>query len=133
MYTIAINVSMQKEYFEIDISGNAVEFASFTNYLSKRPTDIFPLKSKPNAYFPKSMKSLSTELLEQSDGLIAVQIVNNDFRIIGDSQAFLKLVDFLESLPNLSPGEHFHLDWFSNESLLAPSTSNMSFIFFMEK
>ena len=132
MSKIAINISLQQEHFEIDISGNAAGFANLTDYLSRSPTGVFPLKSSPNTYFPMSIKILSTKLVEQSKGLVTAQVSDAELRLMGDPKAFLKLGAFLESLQNLSPGEHFHLDWFSNEDLLAPNTSNMSFIFSIE-
>lgn len=132
MSLIAINVNSQQEYSEIDISGTAAEFANFTEHLAKLSTGVLSLKSHPNLYFPISMDQLLIELMDQSDGLLTAQIIGTDFKLSGDPQAFRKLIDFLKSLPNLSPEEHFHLDWFANEDLLAPSTSTMAFIFSMK-
>lgn len=132
MIGIAINVSSNQEYFEIDISGNNIEFTSFTKQLSKNQTGVITLKFEPDNYFPKSIKFLSTALLEDSDGLITAQVIDDEFKLSGDSLAFQKLINFLESVPNLSPGEHFHLDQFDHEDLLAPITSNMSFVFSMK-
>jgi len=132
MSEIAINISEPQEGVEINISGNASAFTALADHLSKNTTSILLLKSEPNAYFPRKMEFLSTVLLEQSNGLITVQVIDAEFRLVGDSQAFQKLGSFLESLENLIPGEHFHLDWFANGDLLAPDTADMSFIFWME-
>jgi hypothetical protein len=136
MIGIAINVSSHQEYFEVDISGNNIDFTSFVkqllNTLSKNQTGVITLKIEPNTYFPKPIRYLSTALLEDLDGLITVQIIDDKFKLSGDALAFQKLINFLESVPNLSPGEHFHLDQFDHEDLLAPITSNMSFIFSMK-
>jgi hypothetical protein len=132
MSVIAINVNSQQGYHEINISGTAVEFANLAEYLTNLSTGVLSLKNDSNPFFPISMDQLLIELVDQSDGRITAQVTDKDFKLLGDTQAFRKLIDFLESLPNLSPGEHFHLDWFANEDLLAPSTSNMTFIFSMK-
>lgn len=72
------------------------------------------------------------EPMSQSDGVVTVLLEEKALKLSGDAQAFQKLRAFLLSLSNLAAGEHFHLDWFANEDLLAPSTANMSFVFSLE-
>lgn len=131
MPEIAINVNLQQECYEVNISGTAAAFATFTNHLINLSTAVYSLDKSPNIYFPTQLDRLSVRLVDQSSGLISVQIDNEEFNIVGDEQAFMRFADFAESLQNLSPGEHFHLDWFANENLLSPTTSNMVFIFSM--
>ncbi|MFC6225310.1 hypothetical protein ACFP2F_18830 [Hymenobacter artigasi] len=129
MCEIAINISTQEEYSEIDISGTEADFASAAKQLAERSTGVFALNLKPNIYFPLPMKHLSMETVGQSKGVISALIHGAEFKLVGDSQAFRKLTDFVESLVNVPPGGHFHLDWFANADLLAPATADMSFIF----
>ncbi|TGD79765.1 hypothetical protein [Hymenobacter wooponensis] len=134
MSEIAINLSLQEAQYEIDLSGTAAQFASLVNrvnHLTKYSPDVLSLRYKPSAY-PTAMRQLWLEQVDQSNGLITVQVNDIILKLLGNSQAFYKLTVFLESLSNLRPGEHFHLDWFSNEDLLAPTTASMSFIFSME-
>ncbi|WBA44205.1 hypothetical protein [Hymenobacter canadensis] len=129
MCEVAINISTQQEYSEIDISGNEADFASAAKQLAERSIGIFALKLKPNIHFPLPMRHLSMETVSHSSGVITALIQGAEFKLVGDSQAFRKLTDFVESLGNVPPGGHFHLDWFANADLLAPATANMSFIF----
>lgn len=132
MIGVAINIGVHAESFEIDISGNAIDFVDFAKQLSQNLPGVISLRNNPSDYFLKSIKLLSTKLLEDSKGLITVEITDDELRFSGDLLAFKKLIDFLDSVPNLSPGEHYHLDQFDHEDLLDPTTSNMSFIFSME-
>jgi hypothetical protein len=129
MCGIAINISSQQGHFEIDILGATADFASLTKQLTIPAAGVFPLKYKPNTHFPVPMSHLSIEPVGQSKGVITALIEGAELTLSGDAQAFQKLTAFLESLSTLSPGEHFHLDWFANEDLLAPVTANMSFTF----
>ncbi|MBT9395500.1 hypothetical protein KLP40_20210 [Hymenobacter sp. NST-14] len=133
MCELSVNVcSLQGEFeghTEIDISGTSADFLRFSYCLSEFPTKGFSLRQKPNIYYPKSLHHLSLDLVDQSNRLITMQVEGVDFKITGDLEAFQKLSSFLESLSNLSPGEHFHLDWFADEDLLAPATNTLSFIF----
>ena len=133
MCELSINVcSLQGEFeghTEIDISGTSADFLSFSNCLIEFSTKGFSLRQRPAIHYPKSLHHLSLELIDQSNQLITMQVEGVDFKITGDLEAFQKLSSFLESLSSLSPGEHFHLDWFADEDLLAPATSTSSFIF----
>ncbi|MBX0289516.1 hypothetical protein K3G63_03655 [Hymenobacter sp. HSC-4F20] len=133
MCEIAINVGLLQEYSEVDISGTAAGFVKLAGRLVKNSTGIFSLTLKRNAYFPVTISEVSLELVDQSEGLIDAQIHGTELKISGDSRAFQKLAAFLESLSCVPPGGHFHLDWFSDEDLLAPTTSTMSFIFSVER
>jgi hypothetical protein len=132
MCPIAINVSSHQEHTEVDISGTHVDFASVTKQLTDLSTGMFPLKHLPNRYYPVPLSRLSIELLPHSNGVITALTEGAEFRLSGDAQAFQKLTVFLESLSNLPVGEHFHLDWFGNEDLLAPATADMAFVFSIE-
>jgi hypothetical protein len=129
MCEIAIHISTQQEYSEIDISGTEADFASAAKQLAERSTVVFALNLKPNIHFSLPMKHLSLETVNQSNGVITALIHGGEFKLVGDSLAFRKLADFVESLGNVPPGGHFHLDWFANADLLAPATADMSFIF----
>ncbi|WBO84177.1 hypothetical protein [Hymenobacter yonginensis] len=133
MCELSINVSSLKGEFEghteIDISGTTADFLSFSYCLTEFPTKEFSLRQRPTIYYPISLHHLSLELVDQSNQLITMQIEGVGFKITGDLEAFQKLRSFLESLSNLRPGEHFHLDWFADEDLLAPATTISSFIF----
>ena len=135
MSEIAINLSLQEAQYEIDLSGTAAQFASLVNRVNRLTTcspDVLSLRYEPSPY-PEAMSQLWLEQVDQSNGLIEVQINDTVLKLLGDSQAFYKLKVFLESLSNLRPGDHFHLDWFANEDLLASTTANMSFVFSVNK
>ncbi|MDF7814347.1 hypothetical protein [Hymenobacter sp. YC55] len=133
MCELSVNIcSLQGEFeghTEIDISGTSADFLSFSYCLTEFPTKGFSLRQIPNIYYPKSLHHLSLELVDQSNRLITMQVEGVDFKITGDLEAFQKLRSFLKSLSSLSPGEHFHLDWFANKDLLTPATDTLSFTF----
>ncbi|WP_139252460.1 hypothetical protein [Hymenobacter psychrotolerans] len=133
MRELSINVcSLQEEFeghTEIDISGTSADFLSFSCCLTEFPAKGFSLRQRPTIHYPTSLHYLSLELVDQSNKLITMQVEGLDFKITGDLDAFQKLRSFLESLSNLRPGEHFHLDWFADEDLLAPATDTLSFTF----
>jgi hypothetical protein len=132
MCEIAINTNLHKEQVEVEISGTCAGFATVTQQLVKLSTGVFTIKNMPNRYYPTQISRLSLETVVQSSGVITALVDGADFKLSGDVQAFRKLTDFLASLSSLSPGEHFHLDWFANEDLLAPATADMSFVFLIE-
>jgi hypothetical protein len=132
MCEIVINTSTQQGHSEVQISGTATGFAGLPNYLTDISARVYSLTRRPSAYYPVSISQLSLELVDQSNGLITAQINNAEFKLLGDASAFQKLADFLSSLLELRPGEHFHFDWFGNEYLLAPETATLSVIFSME-
>lgn len=129
MCEIAINISTQQVPSEIEISGSEAAFANAAKQLAERSTGVFALNPKPNRYFPLPMRHLSMQTVSHSNGVITALMQGAEFRLVGDSRAFRKLTDFVESLANVPPGGHFHLDWLANADVLAPATAEMSFIF----
>jgi hypothetical protein len=134
MCEIAINTGPHREDSEIEIAilGSCAEYASVSKNLNDLPTGVFPLKHKPNKYYPLTISKVSIERMDQSNGVIAVQIDGAELRLSGDSQAFRKLTEFLANVSTLDAGGHVHLDYFGNPDLLAPATDNMSFVFSIE-
>jgi hypothetical protein len=132
MLGITINVSMQHECYEIDISGTATEFARLPACLLKAPTNTFALENKTSPYFPVALRQVLLQVVDESQGLLTAQISDAKLKLSGDALAVQRLNGFLSSLQNLRPGEHFHLDLFGNEDWLSPATSAMSFIFSIE-
>lgn len=133
MCGIAINVGLLQGHSEVAVSGTAAGFVKLAGCVAEISTGVCSLTPKRNAYFPVAVSEVAWEIIDQSEGLIAAQIHGTELKISGDSQAFQKLAAFLESLSCMSPRGHFHLDWFSNEDLLAPTASTMSFIFSVER
>jgi hypothetical protein len=129
MCGIAINTSSLQGHSEIDISGKVADFTRFAKQLPDLSSGVVSLRQEPSPYFPMSMSQVIVEPVSQSEGLLTARIEGAGLRLSGDGQAFRKLADFLESLSTLSPGAHFHLDWFANDDWLAPATATMSFIF----
>lgn len=132
MCEIAIKTSLHQGEYEIGIWGTRAEFANLTKPFTGLSRRVFLLKLLPEPYYPVPMQQVVVEPVVHSNGVVTVQIDGSEFTLSGDAQAFLKLTAFLESLSNLSIGEHWHLDWFDNEDLLAPATANMSFVFYIE-
>ncbi|TGE20988.1 Imm32 family immunity protein [Hymenobacter metallicola] len=132
MCEIAINTSVCQGEYEIDISGTSAEFADVTKQLKALSRGVFPLKHQPNTYHPVAMRQVVIEPVGHSNGVVTAQIEGAEFTLSGDAEAFRKLSAFLTSLSNLSAGEHWHLDWFANDDLLAPATAHMAFVFSIE-
>jgi hypothetical protein len=134
MCEIAINTGPHQEHSEIEISisGTCAEYASASKNLNGLTTGVFPLKHKPNKYYPLIISELSVDMMSQSNGVFVAQIEGAELRLSADSQAFRKLTEFLANVSTLDAGGHVHLDWFANPDLLAPATDNMSFVFYIE-
>jgi hypothetical protein len=132
MCEISINASSQEEDYEINISGTCAEFANAKKQLNGLTGGVFALKHRLETYCPLSIRHVVIEPVGHSNSVVTAVIEEEAFKLSGDAHAFRKLSEFLASLSNLSAGEHFHLDWFANADMLAPTTANMSFIFFIE-
>jgi hypothetical protein len=132
MCDIAINTNLFQDEYELAISGTRAEFTHVTKQLKDLSEGAFALKYKPDKYYPLPIHQVLIAPISQSDGVVTVLIEEKALKLSGDAQAFQKLSAFLLSLSNLAAGEHFHLDWFANEDLLAPTTANMSFVFSLE-
>ena len=87
MCEIAINTGPHREdsEIEISISGTCAEYASASKNLNGLTTGGFPLKHKPNKYYPLIISELSVDVMSQSNGVIVAKTEGAELRLSGDS------------------------------------------------
>ena len=113
----------------IAISGSADALLSLGRALSEGKDIQFKAEEIPSRFYPILLRGFSFNLLSTTEALLEVVVEAQQLHISGGAKTAEKLGQSLLNFfsGEVMPGEHFHLDFFEGNGILAPTRYHLIF------